>query len=224
MISGKPVQVGGYLHQADEVYSALHGQVDLMLLRKTTVHIDLKAQPKDGAVAVTAEANGSFAATDPVRLRLVLAEERVGLRGSNGVREHDMVVRAMPGGTSGIELKDGKLRYEGKIDLKTIKREIDDYLRAYEEANKTTFPIKPLDLARPAPGGLRAERPDERGLPGRLDPVPEWVGSRGGQGPGLGRKDERRGAVRQQGVAVRRRERGVRSGPCESRPTDSRSC
>jgi hypothetical protein len=147
VISGKPVQVGGYLHQAEEVYSTLHGQVDLMLLRKTTVRIDLKAQPKDGAVAVTAEANGSFAATDPVRLRLVLAEERVGLRGSNGVREHDMVVRAMPGGTSGIELKDGKLRYEGKIDISKIKRELDDYLRAYEEANKTTFPLKPLDLS-----------------------------------------------------------------------------
>ncbi len=148
VISGKPVQVGGFLHQVDEVYSQVRGQVDLMLLRKTTVHIDLKAQPKDGAVSVTAEANGSFAPTDPVRLRLVLAEERVGLRGANGVREHDMVVRAMPGGTTGIELRDGKLRYEGKIDPKSIKRELDDYLRAYEEANKTSFPVKPLDLSR----------------------------------------------------------------------------
>jgi hypothetical protein len=54
----------------------------------------------------------------------------------------------MPGGTGGVELKDGKLRYEGKVDLKAIKRQLDDYLRAFEEAQKTTFPSKPLDLSR----------------------------------------------------------------------------
>ena len=97
---------------------------------------------------MSAEAEGSFSATDPVRLRLVLAEEQVALRGGNGIREHEMVVRAMPGGTGGVELKDGKLRYEGKVDLKAIKRQLDDYLRAFEEAQKTTFSSKPLDLSR----------------------------------------------------------------------------
>jgi hypothetical protein len=77
-----------------------------------------------------------------------LAEEQVPLRGANGIREHEMVVRAMPGGTGGVELKDGKLRYEGKVDLKAIKRQLDDYLRAFEEAQKTTFASKPLDLSR----------------------------------------------------------------------------
>jgi hypothetical protein len=119
-----------------------------MLQRKTSVRIHLKAEPKEGAVAVTAEAEGSFSAGDPVRLRLVLAEEQVPLRGANGIREHEMVVRAMPGGTGGVELKDGKLRYDGKVDLKAIKRQLDDYLRAFEEAQKTTFASKPLDLSR----------------------------------------------------------------------------
>jgi hypothetical protein len=146
-IAGKPVQAGGLLHQADEVYKMIRGQVALMLLRKTSVRIHLKAEPKEGVVAVTAEAQGSFSATDPVRLRLVLAEEQVALRGSNGIREHEMVVRAMPGGTGGVELKDGKLRYEGKVDLNAIKRQLDDYLRAFEEAQKTTFASKPLDLS-----------------------------------------------------------------------------
>jgi hypothetical protein len=147
-ISGKPVQAGGYLHQAEDVYSAVRAQIDLMLLRRTTVKIQLKAEPKEGTVAVTADANGSFAATDPVRMRLVLAEEHVPLRGSNGIREHDMVVRTMLGGPAGVELKDGKLHYEGKVDLKAIKQQLDDYLRAFEEAQKTTFATKPLDLTR----------------------------------------------------------------------------
>jgi hypothetical protein len=118
-----------------------------MLQRKTGVRIRLKAEPKEGVVAVTAEAEGSFSASDPVRLRLALAEERVAFRGGNGIREHEMVVRAMPGGTGGTELQDGKLRYEGKIDVKSIKRQLDDYLRALEEQHKTTFSSKPLDLS-----------------------------------------------------------------------------
>jgi len=146
-VAGKPVQAGGFLHQSDEVYKMIRGQIGLMLQRKTSVRIHLKAEPKEGVVAVTAEAEGSFSATDPVRLRLVLAEEQVALRGGNGIREHEMVVRAMPGGTGGVELKDGKLRYEGKVDLKAIKRQLDDYLRAFEEAQKTTFASKPLDLS-----------------------------------------------------------------------------
>ncbi|HXY33520.1 MAG TPA: hypothetical protein VEI07_04785 [Planctomycetaceae bacterium] len=146
-VSGKPVQAGGLLSQADDVYKVIRGNIGLMLQRKTSVRIHLKAEPKEGAVAVTAEAEGSFSPDDPVRLRLVLAEERVEFRGTNGIRESEMVVRAMPGGTGGVDLKDGKLRYEGKVDLKSIKRQLDDYLRAYEEAQKMTFSNKPLDLS-----------------------------------------------------------------------------
>jgi hypothetical protein len=147
-VGGKPVQAGGFLHQADDVYKVIRAQIALMLQRKTSVRIRMKAEPKEGLVAVTAEADGSFSPTDPVRMRLVLAEERVTLRGANGVREHDMVVRAMPAGTGGVELKDGKLHYEGKVDVKAIKRQLDDYLRAFEEAQKTTFSSKPLDLSK----------------------------------------------------------------------------
>jgi hypothetical protein len=58
-----------------------------------------------------------------------------------------MVVRAMPGGAAGIEIKDAKLHYQGTIDLKLIREQLDDYLRAYEQSQKMTFPKKPLDLA-----------------------------------------------------------------------------
>ncbi|HET6325272.1 MAG TPA: hypothetical protein VFG04_11405 [Planctomycetaceae bacterium] len=147
VISGKAAQAGGYLHQTAEVYKAIRSVIDLLLQRKTSVHIQLKAEPKDGAVVVTADAEGSFSATDPVRLRVVLAEQMVVMRGANGIREHEMLVRSMLGGPGGAELRAGKLHYDGKVDLKTIKRQLDDYLRAYEEANKTNFPVKPLNLS-----------------------------------------------------------------------------
>jgi hypothetical protein len=145
-VAGGPAQRGGYLSAAKDVYNSIREMINVMLQRKTSVHIHLKAEPKESAVAVSADAEGSFSPTDPVRLRLVLAEERVGMRGSNGIREHEMVVRSMPGGPAGVELKDGKLKYEGTIDLKVVKRQLDDYLRAFEESQKMTFPKKPLAL------------------------------------------------------------------------------
>jgi hypothetical protein len=145
-VAGGPVQKGGLLHQSEEVYREIREMINVVLQRKTSVRIHLKAEPKETGVAVTAEAEGSFSPSDPVRLRLVLAEERVGVRGSNGIREHEMVVRSMPGSPTGVEMKDGKLKFEGTIDLKVVKRQLDDYLRAFEESQKMTFPKKPMDL------------------------------------------------------------------------------
>ena len=69
------------------------------------------------------------------------------MRGSNGIREHEMVVRAMPGGPQGIEIKDGKLHYQGTVDLKSIRQELNDQLIADEEKQKSKFSSKPLDLS-----------------------------------------------------------------------------
>jgi hypothetical protein len=146
-IAGAPAQRGGLLHQVGDVYREIRELINVMLQRKTSVQIHLKAEPKGEAVAVTAETEGSFSSSDPVRLRLVLAEERVAMRGSNGIREHEMVVRSMPGGPAGIDIKDGKLKYQTTIDLKVVKRQLDDYLRAFEEQQKTIFPKKPLELS-----------------------------------------------------------------------------
>jgi hypothetical protein len=96
---------------------------------------------------VTADADGSFPPNEPIRLRLALAEDRIFLRGSNGIREHEMVVRAMPGGPQGVEMKDGKLQYQGTVDLKSIRQQLNDQLIADEEKQKAKFASKPLELA-----------------------------------------------------------------------------
>jgi hypothetical protein len=145
-IDGMAAQRGGLLHQAGDVYASIRSMIDHFLARKTTVRIQLTAQPKGSVVAVTADAEGSFPPTDPIRLRLALAEERIAMRGSNGIREHEMVVRAMPGGPQGIEIKDGKLHYQGTVDLKSLRQELNDQLSADEEKQKTKFSSKPLDL------------------------------------------------------------------------------
>jgi len=142
-----PAQRGGLLHQTPDVYNAIRQMIDHFLARRTSVKIHLKAEQKGSVVAITAEADGAFSTNEPIRLRLALAEERVSARGANGVREHEMVVRAMPGGVEGVGLKDGKLVYHGTVDVKLVKKQLDDYLIALEEQQKSKFPAKPLDLA-----------------------------------------------------------------------------
>jgi hypothetical protein len=145
-IDGLPAQRGGLLHQSVEVYASIRSMIDRFLARKTTVRIQLAAQPKGNVVAITADAEGSFPPAEPIRLRLALAEERVAMRGSNGIREHEMVVRSMPGGPQGVEMKDGKLHYQGTVDLKSLRQELNDQLIADEEKLKVKFSSKPLDL------------------------------------------------------------------------------
>jgi hypothetical protein len=147
VIDGMPLQRGGLLHQWGEVYAAVRGTIERFLARKTSVRIQLAAQPKGSVVAVAADAEGSFTPNEPIRLRLALAEERVFMRGSNGIREHEMVVRVMPGGAEGVELKDGKLHYQGTIDLKAVKEQLNDQLSADEEKYKSKFSSKPMDLS-----------------------------------------------------------------------------
>ncbi len=146
-IDGMAAQRGGLLHQVPDVYAAVRAAIDHFLARKTSVRIQLAAQPKGSVVQVTADADGSFPPSDPIRLRLVLAEERIFMRAHNGIREHEMVVRAMPGGPQGIEMKGGKLHYQGTIDLKAIRQELNDQLIADEEKQKSKFDSKPLDLS-----------------------------------------------------------------------------
>lgn len=146
-IDGIAAQRGGLLHQATDVYAAIRAAIDHFLARKTSVRIHLAAQPKGSVVTVTADADGSFPPNEPIRLRLALAEERIFMRGSNGIREHEMVVRAMPGGPQGVELKDGKLHYQGTVDLKSIRQELNDQLIADEEKQKSKFASKPLELS-----------------------------------------------------------------------------
>jgi len=147
VIDGMPLQRGGLLHQAGDVYRAVREAIDHFLTRKTSVRIQLAAQPKGSSISVTADAEGSFAQDEPIRLRLALVEDRIFLRGENGIREHENVVRTFLGGPQGIELKDSKFHYEGSVDLKAIREQLNDQLSAEEESHKMKFPAKPLELS-----------------------------------------------------------------------------
>jgi hypothetical protein len=71
-------------------------------------------------------------------LRLVLTEESIHYVGGNKLRYHHHVVRALPGGANGIELKNGKGKSDLTVSLADLKGELEKYVSDY--AKTTPFP------------------------------------------------------------------------------------
>lgn len=66
----------------------------------------------------------------------------------NGVRVHHLIARTMPGGVAGIAPQDGKLAFQGTVDIGKFRKRIADYLELVEKESEETFDRKPLDFRR----------------------------------------------------------------------------
>jgi hypothetical protein len=77
-------------------------------------------------------------------LRLALTEESVRYVGGNRLRFHHHVVRACPGGTQGMELKNGKAKLEVTLRLRDLKRDLEAYQTGY--AKTRAFPKPPPEI------------------------------------------------------------------------------
>lgn len=63
-----------------------------------------------------------------LRLRLALTEESIRYVGSNKLRFHHHVVRAMPGGVEGLEMVAGQCQVNQTIDLAEVRKSLEEYL------------------------------------------------------------------------------------------------
>lgn len=108
--------------------------------------IELAGRVEGDVLNLSAGVEGPADAPPDLRFRLVLAEDHVDYKGSNGVRRHPMIARDLPLKTDGERLKNGGGRFQRKVDLKQLKRELLDDLAAEEERAGVKFPARPLEL------------------------------------------------------------------------------
>ncbi|MFM9964470.1 MAG: hypothetical protein ACKV2Q_24985 [Planctomycetaceae bacterium] len=152
LLNGAPVNnVGGYLPNAPEIYRGLRTLIDQQLEQTATLKVDVKARISDDKLQLIASVQGLEQLKDEakdVRLRVVIAEDEIHFLARNGVRSHEMIVRAMVGGPAGVEPKDGKLFIKEEIPLAKLKASLADYLKKFEEDQGIDMPAKPLDLKR----------------------------------------------------------------------------
>jgi hypothetical protein len=139
-------QAGGFMSRVPEIFRELHETVTPYLAEKTGLVITLSARANQGRIAIAAKASGLESFPEDVHLKLVLAEDKINFPADNGIRAHEMVVRAMPGGVDGIEPKKGQLAYEGEVDLAKLKTQLEQSLSVIETRTAMKFSQKPLDF------------------------------------------------------------------------------
>ena len=122
-----PSAVAGNLYNAPNTYSVLREVIDDLLAESSDVAIELQATMADESIAISASVTGSESFPEDWRLRLCLAEDEIVHPAPNGVRVHEMVVRAMPGGVEGIAPTEDGLTFDSTITL----QEVRDSIRAY---------------------------------------------------------------------------------------------
>lgn len=145
IVNGRPFPgVGGFLPQVDAMYKRLREVIDPTLTEKSPLKIDLSAKAEKGIIAVSAKAAGLDKFPESVRLRLVVAEDKIAFPAGNGIRFHEMVVRTMPGGVEGVAPQEGKLAFQGEVDLSQLKTQLTKYLSGIETQIASKFEDKPL--------------------------------------------------------------------------------
>ncbi len=149
-LNGAEVQVSGMygpMFNAGVGYTQLREQLTPMLAETTDLRISVTADRSGSMVKVNAQVEGLPSETGLLRLRMCLVEPEISLTAPNGIRLHENVVRAMPGGAEGIAVKEGKLTFAGEVDVEQIRSEILAGLEEVESQLNQPFAEKPLDLA-----------------------------------------------------------------------------
>ena len=147
-LNGKNFPLGGPLQLAPMIYSVLRQAVDPILLDKVQPKLNLSAKALPGLVQVTATVTDLNPIPPNLRLLLVVAENRVEFRSDNGIRVHDMLVRAVPSKIEGIapDKTTGQLTHTFKLSTAGLRKGLTAHLANVEKESEQTFRDKPLDL------------------------------------------------------------------------------
>src|SRR5204862_7949420 len=95
---------GGTLAAAENRYQQYRSVVDRLLDEPAKAAVKLAVNRQGDAITLRADVSNLFDPGDGKKLRFLLVEETVRYIGSNKLRFHHMVVRAMPGGPDGLPL------------------------------------------------------------------------------------------------------------------------
>jgi hypothetical protein len=138
--------IGGYKQHAKDRYETINKSLETNLDMDSQANLKLTANRNGDDLTIQADVSDLKKTGDDVHLRLVLVEDVVRYAGSNGQRLHHHVVRAFPGGTDGLALKDKKAKHEVKINLGELNKSLNAYLAGAAKQRDVVFVDPPLDL------------------------------------------------------------------------------
>jgi hypothetical protein len=143
---GNDLGIGGPKDAGKTSFERLSKAINDQLAKDSPAKIKLAAKQTGDNIVISAEVSGAKDAGDDAKLRLALVEELVRYPGRNGQRFHHHVVRAMPGGVEGFEVKDGAAKQEVKVNLADLKKSLTEYLEKANARRPFIDEERPLDL------------------------------------------------------------------------------
>jgi hypothetical protein len=148
VLSGRSqLEMAGPLSRSPAVYHRLLEQADLLLKERTDLKIELSAQANQGKVSVSAKAAGLPTFPPNIRMGVVVVEDKIPMPAKNGIRVHEMVVRAMLAGVGGIGPTKGALEFSVDFELNKMRKQLAKQIADKEADAEAPFDAKPLDLA-----------------------------------------------------------------------------
>jgi len=146
-LNGKPLQVPAVGAQgAKAVYNGLRKLIEETLEKPATAKLAVTVTKDDKGFTAKANVTDLEKPGEKMFLRFLLVEERVRYVGGNGVRFHQNVVRAMPGGAKGTALTMKAQEVSAAFAPDDLRAKLTKYLDDF--AKKADFPKsdRPLDL------------------------------------------------------------------------------
>ena len=134
----------GPMHAAENAYKVLRRVIDQRLTEKTDVTLEMSANVTNGQLQATVVATGIPDDVLPsCRLRMAIVEDHVRTiapNASNGIRDHEFLVREMLGGAKGIPPRKGELKYSMTMPMSDIQKHVVDYIKQFEAGKRFEFP------------------------------------------------------------------------------------
>lgn len=162
---------GGAMGNSQEKYNEYRTIIDGSLETTKGANIDVSATQAGGQIKIVASADVTERSADrrvgsetsktnrkakeksaderinsKKVLRLALTEESIHYVGGNKLRFHHHVVRALPGGADGKELKDGKGKTEVTLTLAELKLDLEKYLSDFTKTRAFPNPLPEIKL------------------------------------------------------------------------------
>ena len=135
------VSAGGSREKADKSFRKCSDVVEKVISTPPPVKAKVTASAVRKGDAITIKAEVKDAAdSGKMRLHVALTEDWIRYKGSNGVRYHRNVVRAMPGRTAGYVVDPKGFEKELTIDVAKLRTDLIASLQAYADKEDAVFP------------------------------------------------------------------------------------
>lgn len=147
LLNGSAVgEGGGRAADAKKKYTEFRAAIDEALEKAPAAKLALTVTKDDKGFTAKAAVSELAKPGEKIMLRFALTENRVRYPGGNGVRYHQQVVRAMPGGTKGFALNKAAQDQSVTVNIDEVKGKLVKYLDDFAKT-ESPFPRSNRPLA-----------------------------------------------------------------------------